>query len=337
MSLSFVDEAITFIVACSVEKEDSTAESVKWCQNEDVISGFDGEGYSLDAGDSIVVAMSFSHMLDLANLAEEVQICRRRRNKVKKGDFADENNATTESNIEETLKKLVFGLKKSPQEVFDALKNQTVDLVLTTHPTQLIRILSKFYAKDITPDDKQELDDALLREILTVGTNPLLNHFDMNGTILSQRQCAPSSSFSIYLHPIGVVFNYPRPHGRCQNVSAEWDRGKLLLPLPGNTPPPIGSSSFAPDARSFTLPALVLHVNGLTCSKHSDAQVRMGFSKSIPLLHCNLFSAVSPPRLQGGSCSVKPALDVTARRFGFHLSNTELKWLRSVGYLIGKA
>ncbi|BAT80934.1 hypothetical protein VIGAN_03056300 [Vigna angularis var. angularis] len=51
---------------------------------------------SLDAGDSIVVAMSFSHMLNLANLAEEVQISRRRRKKVKKGHFADENNATTD-------------------------------------------------------------------------------------------------------------------------------------------------------------------------------------------------------------------------------------------------
>nr|AAD31452.1 phosphoenol pyruvate carboxylase [Lotus corniculatus] len=132
---------------------------------------------SLDAGDSIVVAKSFSHMLNLANLAEEVQISRRRRNKLKKGDFADENNATTESDIEETLKKLVFKLKKSPQEVFDALKNQTVDLVLTAHPTQSVRrsllqkharirnSLSQLYAKDITPDDKQELDEALQREI----------------------------------------------------------------------------------------------------------------------------------------------------------------------------
>ncbi|KAK7272581.1 hypothetical protein RJT34_29275 [Clitoria ternatea] len=131
---------------------------------------------SLDAGDSIVVAKSFSHMLNLANLAEEVQISRRRRNKLKKGDFADENNATTESDIEETLKRLV-GMKKSPQEVFDALKNQTVDLVLTAHPTQSIRrsllqkharirnCLSQLYAKDITPDDKQELDEALQREI----------------------------------------------------------------------------------------------------------------------------------------------------------------------------
>ncbi|XLS61865.1 hypothetical protein HN51_016093, partial [Arachis hypogaea] len=49
----------------------------------------------LDAGDSIVIAKSFSHMLNLANLAEE--------------------------------------------EVFDALKKQTVDLVLTAHPTQSVR------------------------------------------------------------------------------------------------------------------------------------------------------------------------------------------------------
>lgn len=94
---------------------------------------------SLDAGDSIVVAKSFAHMLNLANLAEEVQIAHRRRIKLKKGDFADENNATTESDIEETLKKLVGEMKKSPQEVFDALKNQTVDLVLTAHPTQSVR------------------------------------------------------------------------------------------------------------------------------------------------------------------------------------------------------
>lgn len=94
---------------------------------------------SLDPGDSIVVASSFSHMLNLANLAEEVQIAHRRRIKLKKGDFADENSAPTESDIEETLKRLVVQLNKSPQEVFDALKNQTVDLVFTAHPTQSIR------------------------------------------------------------------------------------------------------------------------------------------------------------------------------------------------------
>ncbi|KAE8706779.1 Phosphoenolpyruvate carboxylase 3 [Hibiscus syriacus] len=132
---------------------------------------------SLDPGDSIVVAKSFSHMLNLANLAEEVQIAHRRRIKLKKGDFADESSATTESDIEETLKRLVGQLNKSPQEVFDALKNQTVDLVFTAHPTQSVRrsllqkhgrirnCLTQLYAKDITPDDKQELNEALQREI----------------------------------------------------------------------------------------------------------------------------------------------------------------------------
>ncbi|CAI0449099.1 unnamed protein product [Linum tenue] len=132
---------------------------------------------SLDPGDSIVIAKAFSNMLTLANLAEEVQIAYRRRIKLKKGDFADENSATTESDIEETLKRLIVQLKKSPEEVFDALKSQTVDLVLTAHPTQSVRrsllqkhgrirnCLTQLYAKDITPDDKQELDEALQREI----------------------------------------------------------------------------------------------------------------------------------------------------------------------------
>ncbi|XP_059284535.1 phosphoenolpyruvate carboxylase-like [Lycium ferocissimum] len=132
---------------------------------------------SLDPGDSIVVAKSISHMLNLANLAEGVQTAYRRKQKSKKGDFLDKNNTMTESDIEETLKRLVVDLKKSPQEVFDALKNQTVDLVFTAHPTQSIRrsllqkharirnCLAQLYAKDITPDDKEELDEALQREI----------------------------------------------------------------------------------------------------------------------------------------------------------------------------
>lgn len=95
---------------------------------------------SLDPGDSIVIAKAFSHMLNLANLAEEVQIAYRRRiKKLKKGDFVDESSATTESDLEETFKKLVGDLNKSPEEIFDALKNQTVDLVLTAHPTQSVR------------------------------------------------------------------------------------------------------------------------------------------------------------------------------------------------------
>lgn len=132
----------------------------------------------LDPGDAIVVASSFSHMLNLSNLAEEVQISQRRpvRN-AKKGDIGDENSALTESDLEETFKRLVKQLGKTPHEIFEALKNQTVDLVFTAHPTQSVRrsllqkhqrirsCLSQMYQKDITDDEKHELDEALQREI----------------------------------------------------------------------------------------------------------------------------------------------------------------------------
>lgn len=95
----------------------------------------------LDAGDSIVVASAFSHMLTLGNLAQEVQSAFRRRAKqqAKKNDIGDENSALTESNLEETFQRLVNQMGKSPAEIFEALKKQTVDLVLTAHPTQSVR------------------------------------------------------------------------------------------------------------------------------------------------------------------------------------------------------
>jgi len=93
----------------------------------------------LAPADAILVASSILHMLNLSNLAEEVELAHRRRNsKLKHGDFSDEGSATTESDIEETLKRLV-SLGKSPEEVFEALKNQSVDLVFTAHPTQSAR------------------------------------------------------------------------------------------------------------------------------------------------------------------------------------------------------
>jgi len=131
---------------------------------------------NLDPGDTIVVCSSFSHMLNLGNLAEEVQIARRRPGK-QKGNIGDENSALTESDMEQTFKRLVKQLGKTPQEIFEALKDQTVDLVFTAHPTQSVRrsllqkhsrirdCLSQMYQDDITPEEKEELDEALQREI----------------------------------------------------------------------------------------------------------------------------------------------------------------------------
>jgi phosphoenolpyruvate carboxylase len=92
----------------------------------------------LDAGETIVVASSFSHMLNLGNLAEEVQIANRRPT-TRKGNIGDENSALTESDLDQTFQRLVKQLHKTPDEIFAALKDQTVDLVFTAHPTQSVR------------------------------------------------------------------------------------------------------------------------------------------------------------------------------------------------------
>ena len=84
-----------------------------------------------------MVASSFSHMLNLGNLAEEVQIAYRKSRKTR-GDLGDESSALAESDFEQSFQRLVKQLKNTPEEIFEALKNQTVDLVLTAHPTQSI-------------------------------------------------------------------------------------------------------------------------------------------------------------------------------------------------------
>jgi phosphoenolpyruvate carboxylase len=79
-------------------------------------------------------------MLNLANLAEEVEMVRQKKMAAsRRGGFADEGSAPTESDIDETIQRLVHGLGKTPREVFDALRTQTTDLVFTAHPTQSVR------------------------------------------------------------------------------------------------------------------------------------------------------------------------------------------------------
>ncbi|PWA85406.1 hypothetical protein CTI12_AA150260 [Artemisia annua] len=42
-------------------------------------------------------------------------------------------------------------------------------------------------------------------QILAVGAEPLLSRYDINGAMLSQIQCVPQSTFSVSLHPSGVI------------------------------------------------------------------------------------------------------------------------------------
>lgn len=130
----------------------------------------------LGPADSIVIASAFSHMLTLTNVAEEIQMAARPRAKKKTGSLDDEGSALTESTIKETFVKLIQ-LGKTKEEIFEALKEQTVDLVFTAHPTQSIRrsllqkhsrirnLLSRLHAETLTVDKKAEILEALKREI----------------------------------------------------------------------------------------------------------------------------------------------------------------------------
>ncbi|KVH88808.1 Phosphoenolpyruvate carboxylase [Cynara cardunculus var. scolymus] len=127
---------------------------------------------SFDDGDSIMVAKSFSQMLNLANLAKEVQIAYRRRIKLKRGDLADEASAPTEPNIEETFKRLVGQLKISPQKVFDSLKNQTVDIIQAAFHTNEIRRTTS------TPQDEMRAGMSYFHETIWKGVPKFLRHVD---------------------------------------------------------------------------------------------------------------------------------------------------------------
>ncbi|KAJ9513722.1 hypothetical protein QJQ45_015483 [Haematococcus lacustris] len=118
--------------------------NLAWCtSNSD--SDFDLlEKYlsSLKPEETILVASSFSHMLNLHNLTEEVNASQTER-AVRLGEVENPTRTTNRSLIRLTT---VTGLK--PEEVYQALCKQTVDLVLTAHPTQALRAsLLKKYAR----------------------------------------------------------------------------------------------------------------------------------------------------------------------------------------------
>ena len=79
---------------------------------------------TFDAGNLIMVLNLCSNMLNLGNLAEEVQIAYI--HKTKTGDINDENCVLTEFGIYETFRRFVYDPQKSPKEIFEALKCQTV-------------------------------------------------------------------------------------------------------------------------------------------------------------------------------------------------------------------
>ena len=149
--------------------------------------------HQLSAQELGIISRAFAHFLGVANAAEAHQRCRRL-----KMDLAKEGSEGLLGALHETKRDSTAGVlsqfltgegkeggggkKVSKDALFHSLVNQTVELVLTAHPTQVNRrtLLEKHgrvqkildEADDIresgTPYQRQLLDDALRREIASI-------------------------------------------------------------------------------------------------------------------------------------------------------------------------
>src|SRR5437762_4095273 len=119
---------------------------------------------------AVPVARAFSHFLQLANVAEQFHRIRRRR-----AHQRDALAGAQPASLEETLPRLAS--RVGPARVRDAILGLRVELVLTAHPTEMMRrtlqrkyqavadALASLDRGDLTPTERQGWLDALRREI----------------------------------------------------------------------------------------------------------------------------------------------------------------------------
>jgi phosphoenolpyruvate carboxylase len=120
---------------------------------------------------AIPIARSFAHFLNLANIAEQHHRMRRRR-----AYQRDPAGRPQQGSIEETLPRLVAeGL--SPEALQKAVEDLRIELVITAHPTEIMRrtlqhkyrriagALADLDRPDLTPFERDALIETIRREI----------------------------------------------------------------------------------------------------------------------------------------------------------------------------
>src|SRR5688572_26893082 len=88
---------------------------------------------TLDLDEALTVARSFSHFLNLANIAEQHHRIRRRREHQR-----DPASKPQRGSCEETIARLIAG-GVQPSAIYDAVLRLHIELVLTAHPTEVVR------------------------------------------------------------------------------------------------------------------------------------------------------------------------------------------------------
>lgn len=128
---------------------------------------------SLPAEEALPVARAFAHFLNLANIAEQHHRVRRRREYQR-----DESAAPQPGSCDEVFGRLRAG-GLSADALFDAVTALRIELVLTAHPTEVMRrtllqkqrriadLLARRDHVDLTVPEQREIVDELRREITT--------------------------------------------------------------------------------------------------------------------------------------------------------------------------
>ena len=128
----------------------------------------------LSVVDAMTVARAFAHFLSLANIAEQHHRIRRRRDYLRAPDEPPQRGSLAES----FPRLLASGI--SPATLRDAVETLHVELVLTAHPTEVVRrtvrraqrrvaeLLSTRDRTDLTPGEREELTRELAAEVASL-------------------------------------------------------------------------------------------------------------------------------------------------------------------------
>ena len=130
-----------------------------------------GEMRAMPVAAALPVARSFAHFLNLANIAEQHHRVRRRREIER-----DPGGRPQQASIQEALPRLLPSAL-SPDGLYDAICRMRIELVITAHPTEIMRrtlqhkynrvasALAGLDRPDLTPLERESLLESLRREI----------------------------------------------------------------------------------------------------------------------------------------------------------------------------
>ncbi len=137
---------------------------------------------SLTVSQSVPLARAFSHFLNLANIAEQHHRTRRSR-----AYRRDPDSPPQRASFEQAFADLIDG-GVAPEELYRAVSELEVELVLTAHPTEVMRrtLMHKFQnvaeglaqldRPDLTIPEREQTEEALEREVHAIWETDELRH-----------------------------------------------------------------------------------------------------------------------------------------------------------------